>query len=167
MTSFQDILEFLFGLQQSISQLTLVHLCMRGFLVYFAGIFLARLHSQFITITTPFNYMINFIIGSLLANAIVGEGPYFKIIAMCFLIFMINFIIEMLCYWSIFFEDLFKGEPDILVKNGRVIWKNMRKNLITHDELMQAVRSKTKENNLTSVKKAFYENNGEITIIEK
>ena len=167
MYDFSTLMQILFGYQNySLSQITFLHLCMRGLFVYFVGMFLVRIHSQFITAITPFNYMINFLIGSLLANAIVGEGPYFKIVSMCLLIYTVNFIIEMLCYYSSFFENLFKGSPDLLVENGRIIWKNMRKNLITQDELMQAIRSKSKKNSLEAIKKAYYENNGEITIIE-
>lgn len=162
-----EILKDLFGTDFQAFELTLLHLSMRGFFVYFAGLTLARLQSQFISISTPFNYMLNFIIGSLLANAIVGDGPYFPTLCMCFFIFLMNLLIEILCYYSPFLEGIFKGSAAIIVKDGKVIWKNMRKNFLTYDELIEAVHRQIHQSTLENVKYAYFENNGEITVIEK
>jgi uncharacterized membrane protein YcaP (DUF421 family) len=167
MSILYSIIDFLFGIQKPITSLTLLHFSMRAFLVYFVGIFLTRLQTQFVSISTPFNYILNILIGSLLANAIVGSGPYFPILGMCFLIFITNILIEILCYYSSFFEKLLKGKGIPLVRNGRILWDNMRKNLLTEDELMEAVREQIHEKSLSTVKEAYFENSGKIMVIKK
>jgi uncharacterized membrane protein YcaP (DUF421 family) len=159
------LLNSILGLDLSSNYLTFTHLIFRAFIVYFAGMFLVRLQSQFMGINTTFNYMLNFITGSLLANAIVGEGPYFPILGMCLLVIFMNWLIALLCSYSSFMERIIKGKPDILIKNGKIIWRNMRKNLISHDELLEAVHKNLQGTDLSLVKEAYFENSGQITII--
>lgn len=162
-----DSINSIFGLELTSSELTLLHLSWRAVLVYFAGMFLVRLQSQFMSINTPFNYMLNFITGSLLANAIVAQGSFFPILGMALLIACINWTIELLCYYSSALEKLFKGESDMIVHDGKILWKNMRRNLITKDELMESVHKLTLSDDLSQVKRAYFENSGQITVIVK
>ena len=155
----------LFGLEITSEALTFMHLSLRAFLVYFIGMLLIRIQGQFMGINTPFTYMLNFIMGSLLANAIVGDGAYFPTLGMCLFIAVLNWIIALLCYYAPAAERFFKGEADLLVKDGKILWKNMRRNLITKDELMESVHKFTLSDDLSRVKKAYFENSGEITII--
>lgn len=161
-----EIVNTLFGLELSNRELGLGHLVMRGLLIYFGGTLLVRIHSQFVGITTPFNFMLNFILGSVLANAIIGEIPYFTTLGMALCIAFVNWFIAWLCFYSPFIEKLFKGQSDLLVKDGKIIWDNMRKNLITRDELLEEVHRWLNTTDISQVKKAIFEN-GEITIIKK
>jgi uncharacterized membrane protein YcaP (DUF421 family) len=54
--------------------------------------------------------------------------------------------------------------PLLLVEDGRIIWRNMRKEMITEDELMNQIRKQGLEE-LAEVKKAFMEGDGHISII--
>ena len=157
----------LFGLHLSTTELKLVHLTVRAFFVYICGMFLVRLQSEIMSIDTPFNFMLNFILGSLLANAIVGEGSYFHILGMCFFIALLNLLIAIACYYSRTLEAFFKGRATLIVKDGKIIWKHMRKNFITKDELMEAVRRDIHSESLDDVKRAYCENDGQITIVKK
>jgi len=162
-----DFLNSLLGLGVSQEALTLYHFTARAFLIYFVGMFLIRIQSQFMGINTPFTFMLNFIMGSVLASAIVGDAPYVPVVITSLFIALMNWFIALLCFYSISIKKLFKGEPDLLVKDGKIIWKNMRKNLITKDELMEAVHKELNSDDLSNVKKAYFEDSGDITIIKK
>jgi uncharacterized membrane protein YcaP (DUF421 family) len=162
-----DFINSIFGLEIPSSALTLGNLIARAFLIYTGGMFLLRIQSQFMGINTPFNFMLHFILGSLLANAIVGEGPFFAITSMCLFIAFLNWFIAVLCFYFPQAERVFKGESETLVKDGKIVWSNMRKNLITKDELMESVHKHTQRTTLGHVKRAYFENSGEITVIEK
>lgn len=64
------------------------------------------------------------------------------------------------------FQRIYNPPALLLVKDGRMIHRNMRKELITEDELMGHVR-KSGLRNLKEVKEAFMEGDGSITVIKK
>jgi uncharacterized membrane protein YcaP (DUF421 family) len=55
-------------------------------------------------------------------------------------------------------------QPLILIENGRMIHKNMDREMITEDELMGQLREQGIED-ITRVKKCCLESNGEFSII--
>src|SRR5215467_4041391 len=96
-----DFLTSLLGLDLSQEALTLYHFTARAFLIYFVGMFLIRLQGQFMGINTPFTFMLNFIMGSVLASAIVGDAPYLPVVGTALFIALMNWLIALLCYYSL------------------------------------------------------------------
>lgn len=128
------MLNNLLGLHLSADKLGTFHLIARISVVYFMGIILVRLQRQFMALHTPFNYILNFVLGSVLAAAIIGETPYFPVLGMTLFIFGLNFIISLLVYCSKTFESLIKGDSVVLVNEGKIQQKGMRRHLITKEE---------------------------------
>lgn len=159
--------DFLLGLQLSVNYLSAFHLINRITIVYVLGIFLVKLHRQFMGINTPFNFIIQLILGSIVAASIIGEAPYLPVLCMTLFILLLNFLIAVLCYYSPRFETFIKGTPEVLIKNGEIQWKGMKKNLITLDELTEAIHESAKCEKLESIQKAYFENSGKISIILK
>ena len=56
--------------------------------------------------------------------------------------------------------------PLLIIKNGAVIKDNLRKELLSTDELMSKLREKGLTD-LSQVKEAYMESDGQISIIEK
>lgn len=147
--------------------LSLEHLIWRILVIYIFGILMMRLQRQFMAINTPFNYILNFTLGSILASSVTGEAPFLPILGMTVFIFAVNYIVALLSYISPRFEHLIKGDRDLLVKDGQIQWKGMRRNLITKEELMEAIHENSCHRDLARVSRAYFENDGHISIIEK
>lgn len=162
-----DWLDFVFGLGLNKETLTIWHLVARALFVYLFGIILVRTQRQFMNINTPFNFILNFILGSVLANAIIGTVPFFPVIGMALVIALINLLIAKLSYHFPSIELLIKGKPEILIQDGKIQWDVMRKNLITQDELMDSVHRITQSEDISTIKTAYFENSGRITIVRK
>jgi uncharacterized membrane protein YcaP (DUF421 family) len=64
------------------------------------------------------------------------------------------------------FQRIYSPPPLLLVKNGVMLRKNMRTELITEDELMTEMR-RHGILNLKNVKEAYLEGDGHITMIER
>ncbi|OWR14047.1 hypothetical protein CDW55_06840 [Chryseobacterium sp. VAUSW3] len=60
---------------------------------------------------------------------------------------------------------MFEHEPVQIIKNGKLLYRNMRKELLTKDELMTNLRENGIEN-LSDVKKAFVESEGNISFVK-
>lgn len=57
-------------------------------------------------------------------------------------------------------------DPLLLVDNGRVLWRNMRREYITEAELLSQMRERGVEE-LADVKRAYIEGDGRISIIKR
>lgn len=77
-----------------------------------------------------------------------------------------NYAIDWLSYHFPFFDRLFNLPPLLIIKNGAVIKDNLRKELLSTDELMSKLREKGLTD-LSQVKEAYMESDGQISIIEK
>jgi len=77
-----------------------------------------------------------------------------------------NFAIDWLGYHFPAFQRLTRPPPLPLIENGRMLRRNMQKEMITIDELTSQLRQQGVEHP-SEVKKAFIEGDGSISIIRK
>lgn len=64
------------------------------------------------------------------------------------------------------FQRLVYPQPLQLVENGRLLWRNMRKELITEDELKSQLRQEGVDD-LAEVKEAYLEGDGRISVVRR
>ena len=77
-----------------------------------------------------------------------------------------SYFLNWLAFHWPFFEKLTKPKKLLIVTEGKMLKRNMRKELITHEELMTEMR-KAGLTSLQEIKVAFMESDGSISIIEK
>ena len=86
------------------------------------------------------------------------------------------FLIATIAFWDYFLDwlsyraprinRLVHGSPLLLIKNGRLQWRNMKQEMITEEELMRQLREQGIET-LEEVKKSYLEGDGHVSIIKK
>ncbi|HQG31941.1 MAG TPA: DUF421 domain-containing protein, partial [Deltaproteobacteria bacterium] len=76
-------------------------------------------------------------------------------------IFFWNYAIDWLGYHFSFFNRLQNLPPLLLVKNGSILKDNLRKELITNDELMSKLREKG-VTDLSQISEVYMESDGQI-----
>lgn len=77
-----------------------------------------------------------------------------------------NFLVNMLSYHFAAIEKLVSAPPLQIVKNGKLLRRNMRREYLTEEELMEHLR-KEGIDNLNDVKAAYVEGEGHITVVPK
>ncbi len=77
-----------------------------------------------------------------------------------------NYAIDWLSYHSPTMRRVLQPKPLLLVKNGRLYKQNMRKELITKEELIAELRENGVED-LSEVKEARIEEDGHVSVIKK
>ncbi|MGZ5052673.1 MAG: DUF421 domain-containing protein [Methylobacter sp.] len=75
-----------------------------------------------------------------------------------------DFALDWLSYKSARFRRLIEPPPLLLIKDGRLLRRNMRKELITDDELIAQLRQQGVAD-VAAVKTACMESNGQISVI--
>jgi uncharacterized membrane protein YcaP (DUF421 family) len=76
-----------------------------------------------------------------------------------------NFALDWLSYKSPIFQRLIEPPPLLLVKNGQLLRRNMRKELVTDEELMVQLREQG-VSDISNVKEAYMESDGHISVVE-
>src|SRR5512138_177672 len=99
-------------------------------------------------------------------NAMAGEYKSLPDgIALVATIIFWNFLFDWLSFKSEWFGRLIEPAPLPLIKNGRMLRKNMRREFITEDELMMQLREQGLED-VSKVKDAFIESDGRVSVIQ-
>lgn len=76
-----------------------------------------------------------------------------------------DYALDWLSFKSARFQRLIEPSPLLLVKNGRLLRRNMQKELITDTDLIAQLREQG-ISDISKVKEAYMESNGQISVIE-
>src|SRR5690606_10104028 len=77
-----------------------------------------------------------------------------------------NYAINFLSYHIPFFENIVSSPPLPIIKNGKLFRRNMRREYLTEEELMDHLRMEGIEK-IEDVKSAFVEGDGKISVVRK
>lgn len=147
-------------------EIPLLELFVRGSALYFAILFLMRLMprrtgGELATMDLIFLLLI----AEAASNAFgeytsVAEGLVLVVILMAW-----NFIVNAASYRFRFVEKLVSSRPIEIVRDGEVLRRNMRREFVTEEELMSALRQQGLDS-LDQVKSATIEGEGPITVVK-
>lgn len=99
-------------------------------------------------------------------NAMAGE--YKSIpdgIVLVITIMFWNYALDWLSFRSDWFSRLIEPPPLLLIRNGKMLRRNMRMELIKEDELMMELREKGLDD-ISKVREAYIESDGRISVIK-
>ena len=116
---------------------------------------------------TPFDLVLLLIISNVVQNAVIGnDNSLGGGLLGAVVILALNWLVVEISYRSKFFRRTMEGSPTVLVHNGKVLVENLRRERITGDDLMAALR----KNGIASaeeVRFAVLEDNGQIIVVPK
>jgi uncharacterized membrane protein YcaP (DUF421 family) len=139
---------------------------LRTILIYGLTLVLVRLGSKrFLSKATAFDVIVAIMLGSVMSRGIEGASPLLPTVIAGAVLVGMHWLLGVLAFHIGWFGPLVKGERVTLIKEGRIQEEGMRRGSITEHDLTQAVRMQTGQMDLTKVKRAYLERNGEISII--
>ena len=147
--------------------ISLVSMCVRAFIIYTASILFVRFNRKFMGIRTPYNFLLSVMIGSASARAITEGSNFLPILGTLFFLILLNMLLSALGYFFPTFEKFFIGSSVILLKNDKIMWKNMRRHYITKKDLQNALERQLHTDNFTTIKTAFLAGDGTINFVLK
>ena len=159
------ILQDAFGGDTPIEPLALYQIAARAAVVYLGGLIIVRIgKSRLISRTTSLDVILGFILGSLLSRGITGHTSMSGTLVASAVIVAVHWVLTAIACRSHGFGNLFKGNPELLVENGRVLSKAMRHSHLSDHDLIEQLRLRGVDN-LQEVRAAFKERNGEISVL--
>ncbi len=119
---------------------------------------------------TPFDLVVLLIISNIVQNAMIGDDTSLGggLIGAT-TILVANFALAYLTFHFPRIDRLVQGEPTMLIQNGKILYDNLKKELVTEDDLRRALRRNEieLETDLPSLKRVDLDEDGQITIIRK
>jgi uncharacterized membrane protein YcaP (DUF421 family) len=167
MNTFSQSLQTLLGLGIEPKQLTFLQISIRAVIVFVVTIVMVRLSTKrSLAEKTAFDAVLVVILGSMLARAINGSGPFFATLGGGLILVLLHRFFGLTAYYSHAFGILIKGKPAVLVQNGTLQRKNMLWNHISEHDLQEDMRLEAQTEGLSSIKVARLERSGDISFIK-
>jgi len=151
-----------------VSRVPFLEIFIRGTLMYLGAVILLRLimRRQSSSLNTS-DLLIMVLIADAAQNGMAGE--YRSVPSGLFLIATLvfwDFVIDWLGYRYPQFARLMTPPPHALIKDGRFILQNMRRELISRNELLSQLRQQGIDD-INKVKYAAVEPNGQLSVVQK
>ena len=102
----------------------------------------------------------------MLARVINESEAFFPTLGSGFVLVLLHRLSGLAAYYSHTFGILVKGEPAMLVQNGRIQRKNMFWNHISKHDLEEDMRLEAKTDDLSKIQVARLERSGDISFIK-
>ena len=156
----------IFGIGVQPIDLDTFQVCARAMLVLLFALVLVKLaHKRFMAKKTAFEYVLGFMLASILARSINGSAPLFPSLAAGALLVGLQWIIARLACRFDSWEWLVKGRTKILIENGTVNNAALLKSDLSVEDLMEDLRLQAKTEDVAHVRLAKLERNGDISVL--
>jgi uncharacterized membrane protein YcaP (DUF421 family) len=156
----------IFGSSNSSTEVSAAEVALRCVVVYCLALIIVRLGSKrFLSKASAFDVVVAIMLGSIMSRGIDGRESIIVTIVAGGVLVAMHWLFGFLSFYTDWFGRLVKGERLLLIKDGQIQEKGMRKGSITERDLAQALRMQTNHRNLARVKRAYLERNGEISIV--
>lgn len=146
----------------------LVLILIRSIVAFLLLLLMARIMGKKqISQLTFFDYCVGITIGSIAATMSVDQNVKAANGMLALLVWgLFPIILAYVSLKSIRFTKIIDGSPTILIQNGKILEKNLKKNLVTADELMLLLREKDIFK-VSDVEMAVLETNGQLSVMLK
>lgn len=155
----------LLGLKLQPHELGYGQIVVRALIVFVVSLVIVRLGAKrFLGRKTAFDYILAFVLGSMLSRAINGSAPFFQTLAAGFALVLFHRLLAWLSFRFHLCGNLVKGRDDTVIVDGQLQREAMARNYFTEHDLMEDLRLKSQESP-SDVKEARIERSGELSVI--
>jgi len=162
-----ELLNFIFGADVSSREMAIPQMAMRAVLIYLALVILLRLgKKRFLGDATVFDVVLSIMIGSIGGRTITGAAPLLPALAAIGTLILLHWVFSWIGVRSSTFAALIKGEPDLIIKNGKPNRAAMRAAHMGDDDLAEDLRVEGVRE-ASEVKEAWLERNGQLSVIKR
>lgn len=161
-----ELVEQALGLGLEGKHLTATQMALRAAVVFVASIAMLKVgDKRFMGKNTALDVFLGIVFGSTVSRAITGNAPFGPTLAAALVLVLLHWLFAAIAFRSQLFGKLVKGRNSLLVLGGEIQWNAMRKTHVTTHDLEEALRREGKQPDVSRVKEANLERNGDISLI--
>lgn len=158
-------MEDLLGLKLQPHDLGYGQIVLRALIVFIVALIVVRLGAKrFLGRKTAFDYILAFVLGSMLSRAINGSAPFLQTLVGGLALVMFHRFLAWLSFRYHFIGRLVKGTDDVVIDKGEMQREAMKKNYFTERDMLEDLRLKSHESP-SEVKNARIERSGDLSVI--
>jgi uncharacterized membrane protein YcaP (DUF421 family) len=162
------MLDSVLGLHLEPKDLTFGQIALRGIIVFVTALVMVRMgDKRFLSKKTAFDAILGFILASMLARAVNGSAAFWATLAGGFVLVGLHRLMAFASRRWHRFGVLVKGTSDMVIRDGKIIEANLRRNDMSEHDLLEDLRLNGRMEDLAEVKTAYVERNGEISSVPK
>jgi uncharacterized membrane protein YcaP (DUF421 family) len=162
----QNFISTLLGLGFEPKDLTFIQISLRSLIVFTVALAMVRLgNRRFLARLSAVDAILGFILASMLARAVNGSAAFFPTLGGGFVLVFIHRLLAALAFRYERIGLLVKGRADILVENGKCNQRTMEQQKISEADLLEEARLNGQVSELSQIRCATIERNGEVSII--
>ena len=163
--SLVDGFQLLLGLGLDVGDVDSVQMALRVIAVYAIMLAMVRLASKrFLSKASAFDVIVAIMLGSIMSRAINGSAPFLPTVVASAALLGLHWLFATLAAQTSF-GTLVKGEPRLLIKDGRIQEDGLREAKLSAKDLNEALRLEAGDADPSKVKRAYLERNGSISIV--
>jgi uncharacterized membrane protein YcaP (DUF421 family) len=160
-----EIIKELFGEGESLHPL---QMALRTVVVFLVGIFLIRLSGRrTFSMNISLDNVITIMMGGILTRGVDGKTPFLGVLACAATLAILYRLINWGCLYIDWIGKLIKGKEKVIYKEGKFNTKEMKRFMMTEEDVIERVRSTGHFNTLEKVEQIYVERDGEISFIKK
>ncbi len=164
--SARELLQASLGLGLDSAEVGAGHMALRTLLVYSFTLAIVRLgNKRFLGKGTAFDVIVGIMLGSVMSRAINGSAPFVPTLAAGAVLIGLHWLLAVLAYRIGWVGSLVKGNPVVLIEEGEIQEKGMRRGSVSRGDIEQALRTQTRQTDPSNVQLAYLERDGSISVI--
>ena len=164
-TIVEQIQAFL-GYERDVGDVNALQMALRTLIIYAVTLVLIRLGSKrFLSEATAFDVIVGIMLGSVMSRAINGSAPLFPTLLAGVVFVSLHWSFAALAFHTNWFGSLVKGNPVLLIKDGKIQQQGVRQAALSTHDLIQALRLQAQATDPAKIQLAYLERNGNISVI--
>ncbi|HZR20286.1 MAG TPA: YetF domain-containing protein [Verrucomicrobiae bacterium] len=161
-------MEQLLGLRLEPKDLSLVHISLRGIIVFIVTLVMVRVADRrFLAKLSAFDVLLGFLLASMMARAVNGSAAFWPTMAGGFVLVFLHRLFGLIAFHWDGFGRLVKGDASVVVERGKLNHRTLKSFHISEKDLFEEMRLNGNVDQLEQVKKATLERNGKISIVSE
>lgn len=153
------------GLHVPAAQLGCAQMALRALVVFCAALVILRVaHKRTFAQRNTLDVLLGLVVASTLSRAINGSAAFFPTLLTGFVLVGLHYVLAWCTARFPFVENLVKGRPASLVRNGRVDLATLRRHSLSADDLREDLRIAGVEDP-DGVRSATLERSGQISVV--
>lgn len=143
----------------------LLYIVLRALILFLVSSLLIRYGSRRYHLKTAFDFLLIIILGGLVSRGINGTASLISTVTAVISVVIIHKCIATLTFRFKSMELFFKGSASLIIEDGVIIMKELKKYHLTEMDLFREMRTQINSDDLQKIKRAYLENNGKCSFI--
>lgn len=159
-------MEWLNRLLGNSTELSIVQMCIRAFIIFIAAYFLIRISGRrSFALRSSLDNIIVILLGAVLSRAIVGASPFLPVLGASLLLVILHRFLAWFTSSSPKIGKIISGRKILLYDHGKFVEGALKKALISKEEIMEKLHQQLHSENIGQIERIYMERDGQISLI--